>query len=52
MSNEELMNVVGGATSYTSGSFLNSVVRVIGAFLDIGRNIGSAINYLIYGKKC
>ena len=51
MSDTELMSVVGGS-SYTSGAFLNSLVRVLTTFLEIGRNIGSAINYAKYKKVC
>ena len=51
MSDLELVNVVGGGSN-TSGAFLNSLVRLISTFLDIGRNIGSAINYAINKKVC
>jgi len=36
MSDNELINVYGGATSLSSGSFWNSVVRVITIFLELG----------------
>ena len=52
MSNYELINVVGGASSYTTGAFLNSLVRVLNTFLEIGRSIGSAINYTINKRVC
>ncbi len=48
----ELKLIVGGGSGYTSGAFLNSLVRVLTTFLDIGRNIGSAINYAINKKVC
>lgn len=52
MKNNELKTIVGGATNYTSGSFLNSIVRVLTIFLEIGRNIGSALNYNKNKKTC
>ncbi|MBQ3021003.1 MAG: hypothetical protein IJD92_02110 [Bacilli bacterium] len=52
MSNNELINVIGGATTISSGSFWNSVVRVLTIFLELGRNIGSAINYGKNKKTC
>ncbi len=45
MSDNELVCIIGGASSLSSGSFWNSVVRVLTIFLELGRNIGSAINY-------
>lgn len=51
METNELKTIVAGA-SYTSGSFLNSLVRLINSFLEIGRSIGSAIHYAIYKKSC
>ena len=51
MTNIELKKIIGGS-SYTSGAFLNSLVRVLNTFLDIGRNIGSAINYGIHKRTC
>ena len=52
MSDQELKTYTGGGSSYTSGAFLNSLVRILSTFLDIGRNIGSAINYAINKKVC
>ena len=51
MSDVELMKIYGG-TSYTSGAFLNSLVRLLNIFLEIGRSIGSAINYQKNGRSC
>ena len=51
MKKEELKNIVGGA-SYTSGSFLNSLVRVLNIFLELGRSVGSAINYAKNKRVC
>lgn len=51
MNKVELISVVGGA-SYTSGTFLNSLVRLIGMFLELGRNIGSAFNYARNKRTC
>jgi len=52
MKTNELINVYGGASSLGSGSFWNSLVRVVTIFLEIGRNIGSAISYKKNNKTC
>lgn len=52
MNKEELMTVYGGASSIASGSFWNSLVRVVTIFLELGRSIGSAISYKKNGKTC
>ena len=52
MTDIELKNVIGGATNYTTGTWLNSLVRVLTIFLEIGRNIGSAINYSKNKRTC
>lgn len=52
MTNEELMYVIGGGTNYTTGTWLNSLVRVLSIFLELGRNIGSAINYSKNKRTC
>ena len=49
MSEEELINIKGGAIS---GNFLNYLSKLITTILDIGRPIGSAINYMKKGKTC
>ena len=51
MKDNELKLVVGGA-SYTSGNFINSLVRIINFFLELGRNVGSAINYAKNRRTC
>ena len=53
MKDLELVKIVGGATTnYTSANWLNSLVRVLSIFLEIGRNIGSAINYSKNNRTC
>jgi len=49
MSKEELFLVNGGAVS---GNFLNYLSKLITTILDIGRTIGSAINYMKNGRTC
>lgn len=49
MSELELMHTKGGAIN---ASLINSVARIFTVFLDIGRNIGSAINYYINRRSC
>jgi hypothetical protein len=42
--NEEMFNIVGGATSSSiTSSWINAVARLISTVLDIGKTIGSAI---------
>ncbi len=50
MSTEELKKIQGGAT--TSGNFINSIVKLFNAFLEIGRSIGSALNYVKNKTTC
>ena len=45
MRSDELKTIIGGGTNYTTGTWLNSLVRVLSIFLELGRNIGSALNY-------
>lgn len=52
MTDIELKSVIGGGTNYTTGTWLNSLVRVLTIFLEIGRNIGSAINYSKNKRTC
>lgn len=51
MTNKELYSIVGGASTL-SGTFINSVTKLITTILDIGRTVGSSIRYAIFGKKC
>ena len=52
MSDKELLSIIGGASSLSSGSFWNSIVRVLTIFLELGRNIGSALNYSKNKRTC
>lgn len=53
MSNKELINVRGGATStYTSAAFLNALARGISVLYDLGVSLGSTLKLVISGKKC
>lgn len=49
MSDLELKSIQGGAIS---GNFLNYLSKLINTVLDIGRTIGSAINYMKNKKTC
>ena len=49
MTEEELKSIRGGAIS---GNFLNYLSKLINTVFDIGRSIGSAINYSKNGKTC
>lgn len=46
---QELLTITGGALS---GTLLNSIVRGINAFLDLGRSIGTAIRRLTTNTIC
>lgn len=50
MTNNELKKVIGGAG--ISGTLLNSLAKLLTLFLDIGRSIGSALNYTINKRQC
>ena len=50
LKDKELMNIEGGA-GFTA-SFLNSVCRAISTFMEVGRNLGSAIRRGISGSSC
>lgn len=52
MSDKELLSIIGGASSISSGSFWNSLVRVLTIFLELGRNVGSALNYKKNKRSC
>lgn len=53
MTNKELINVRGGATStYTSAAFINAIARGIGVLYDLGKSVGSTLKIIISGKKC
>lgn len=49
MKKDELEEIVGGAIS---GNFLNYLTKLITTIFDIGKSIGSAINYFKNGKTC
>ena len=49
MTIEELKKIKGGAIS---GNFLNYLSKIITTIFDIGRSVGSAINYFRKGKTC
>ena len=51
LSDNELTEIIGGATSI-SGTFINSISKLISTLLDLGRSIGSAIRYAKSKNKC
>lgn len=51
INNEELMMVRGGA-SVTLVSFVNSMVRALSTFKDLGNTLGSTLKKFIQGKYC
>ena len=46
---EELMQIVGGAIS---ASMINTIIRGIKSFLDLGRSVGTAIRRIQSGRIC
>ncbi len=49
MNKYELIKVTGGEAS---GNYISSVVKLFSFFLNIGRSIGSALNYALNKKVC
>ena len=50
LNNKELKMVIAGAS--ISGTLINSIVKGVNSFLDIGRYFGSSIRRLIGGNIC
>ena len=49
MKERELLAVIGGGITAT---FINSIARLIDTILDLGRNVGNAIQMIVSGRKC
>ncbi len=49
MTNEELMNVVGGAFS---AALVTAIVSALKGIYDLGKSIGSSIRRVLGGKYC
>ncbi len=47
---EELLLIVGGIS--VTGTLINSLVRGINTFLDLGRSLGTAIRRVMTNKIC
>lgn len=52
MRDHELINVVGGATNYTSATFISAISRGINTIYNLGRAFGTAIRMIVSGKRC
>lgn len=50
MTNQELINVVGGAT--INASWLNALARGIEVVYNLGRSLGTAIRMIVKKTKC
>lgn len=50
MSVDELKSIIGGAN--ISGTLISSIAKILTVFLDMGRSVGSAINYAINKRSC
>lgn len=51
MSDKELLKKNGGVVNMSS-TFLNALSRGIETLYNLGRAFGTAVKYLIKGKKC
>lgn len=49
---EELIQITGGATNFFTATFLNAVARCINSIMDVGRAIGSSLARLKNGNLC
>lgn len=49
LNNEQLLIIMGGSIS---GTLINSFVRGINVFLDLGRSLGNAIRRIVYHQIC
>lgn len=47
---DELLSVVGGIN--ITGTLINSLIKGISTFLDLGRALGSAIRRVVSGGMC
>ncbi len=50
MDDKVLITINGGTT--ISGTLINSIAKLIGMFLEIGRTIGSSIRRAVNHNKC
>ena len=50
LNKQQLVSVVGGVS--ISGTLINSIVKGVNAFLDLGRSIGTAIRRVTSGNIC
>lgn len=50
LTKEELKIIVGGAS--VTGTLINSLIKGINSFLDIGRYLGSSIRRLVGKNAC
>ena len=47
---KELLQIVGGIS--ITGTLINSIIRAVNSFMDVGRSLGSAIRRIIGGNMC
>ncbi len=51
MTNEELMNVVGGSVTF-SAALVTAIVSAFKGLYELGQSIGSSIRRVLGGKYC
>lgn len=52
LTNEELNNVVGGASKGLSATLFNSIARLVTVLVDLGRTVGSSISRIRNKNYC
>lgn len=50
--NQGLEKIIGGASSYITGSIINAFVNVIKLLMDAGNSVGSSIRRIAEGEVC
>ena len=52
MKDEELYQVIGGASTTFSAAFLNAISRGVETIYNLGKAFGTALNMIIKKKTC
>lgn len=52
MTDKELNEVIGEASSPFSAAFLNAISRGVETIYNLGKAFGTALNMIIKGKSC
>ncbi len=52
LSNEELKQICGGATSFWNSTLFNAVARTISTISELGRTLGTSVRMIFSRKVC